>query len=175
MAAVASLQPSALVYREEQNFGWWVYALAVQSELLTSVVLYWIYQRGQEPTPLSSLALSLLALVGLAAPVLVVVGLLRMTTEVTPTDVWVWFGWVPTYRRFLPISAVRRVEVVTYRPVLDCGGWGIRTGLDGERVLNARGNRGVRLDLADGSRLLIGSQNPEALALAIERATLPGV
>ena len=67
-----------------------------------------------------------------------------------------------------------RLEVVSYRPLADYGGWGIRSGRDGERVLNARGNRGVRLDLADGSRLLIGSQRPEALALALERALRPG-
>jgi hypothetical protein len=42
-------------------------------------------------------------------------------------------------------------------------------------VLNARGDRGVRIELADGSRLLVGSQRPEDLALALERAMLrPG-
>ena len=35
-------------------------------------------------------------------------------------------------------------------------------------MLNARGNRGLRIDLADGTRLLIGSQRPETLALALE-------
>ena len=63
----------------------------------------------------------------------------------------------------------------SYRPLADYGGWGVRTGRDGERVLNARGNRGVRLDLSDGTRLLVGSQRPEALAVAIERAIRPGV
>ena len=75
-----------------------------------------------------------------------------MTTEVTPTEVRVWFGWVPIYRR---VGADRRAsaatDVVQYRPIVDYGGWGIRSGRDGERVLNARGNRGVRLELADGS------------------------
>ena len=113
--------------------------------------------------------------VGFGLPLLLVVGVLRMTTEVTPTDVRVWFGWVPTYRRVVPIAAIRRVEVVSYRPIPDYGGWGIRPGRDGERVLNARGNRGVRLDLTDGSRLLIGSQRPEELALAIEGALRPGI
>ncbi len=47
-------------------------------------------------------------------------------------------------------------------------------GRDGERALIARGNRGVRLELIDGSKLLIGSQRPEALAMALERALRPG-
>ena len=34
---------------------------------------------------------------------------------------------------------------------------------------------GIHIDLADGTRLLIGSQRPEALALALEHAMLrPG-
>jgi hypothetical protein len=175
--AVASFQPAAVVYREEQNFDWRVYALAALTEALVGLTLVWFYQKGHAPAfggPLKELALGLFALVGLCLPPLVVVGLLRMTTEVTPTDLRVWFGWVPTYRRFVAIGTIQRIEVVSYRPLADYGGWGIRSGRDGERVLNARGNRGVRLDLIDGTRLLIGSQRPEALAVAIERALRPG-
>jgi hypothetical protein len=70
---------------------------------------------------------------------------------------------------------VQKIEVVTYRPFRDFGGWGIRAGRNGERALCARGDRGVRLELLDGTRLLIGSQTPEALATAIERAVRPGL
>ena len=175
--AVASFQPAAVVYREEQNFDWRVYALALLAEVMVTLTLYWFYRHGHDPTTVGGplgLAFSLSALVGLVTPPLFVVGLLRMTTEVTPTDVRVWFGWIPTYRRFVPIGLVQKIEVVSYRPLADYGGWGIRSGRDGERVLNARGNRGVRLELSDGTRLLIGSQRPEALAVAIERALRPG-
>jgi hypothetical protein len=175
--AVASFQPAAVVYREEQNFDWRVYAATALAEGLVVLTLLWLSQHGHAPglggSP-KDLALALFAVVGLSAPPLAVVGLLRMTTEVTPTDLRVWFGWVPTYRRFVALGAIQRIEVVSYRPLRDYGGWGIRTGRDGERVLNARGNRGVLLDLGDGTRLLIGSQRPEALAVAIERAMRPG-
>lgn len=176
--AVAAFQPAAVVYREEQNFDWRVYALVALAEGLVGLTLAWFYQRGHAPAvggPLHELALGLLAVAGLCVPPLIVVGFLRMTTEVTPTDLRVWFGWVPTYRRFVVIGTVHRIEVVSYRPLVDYGGWGIRAGRDGERVLNARGNRGVRIDLSDGTRLLIGSQRPEALAIALEGVMLrPG-
>jgi hypothetical protein len=176
--AVASFQPAVVVYREEQNFDWRAYAVVALAEALIGLTLAWFYQKGHGAGAggaIHELARGLLAVAGLSIPPLVVVGLLRMTTEVTPTDLRVWFGWVPTYRRFVAIGTVRRIEVVTYRPLLDYGGWGIRTGRDGERVLNARGNRGVRLELSDGTRLLIGSQRPETLALAIEGTLRPGV
>jgi hypothetical protein len=77
---------------------------------------------------------------------------------------------VPSFRFAVPVSQIRAVEIVTYRPIRDVGGWGVRTGPEGERVLCARGNRGVRLHLADGTRLLIGSQTPEDLARMIDQA-----
>lgn len=175
--SVATFQPAAVVYREEQNFDWWVYALVALTEALVGVTLIWFNQDGHPPAAFGQpkeMALALFAVGGLCVPLLVVVGLLRMTTEVTTTDVRVWFGWIPTYRRFVGVGTIQKIEVVSYRPMVDYGGWGIRAGRDGERVLNARGNRGVRLELADGTRLLIGSQRPEALAVAIERAVRPG-
>ena len=59
-------------------------------------------------------------------PPVLVVGVLRMTTEVAPGVVRVWFGWVPTYRRLIDLSTVLRIEVIQYRPLRDYGGWGIR-------------------------------------------------
>ena len=111
-----------------------------------------------------SLEIPLALAVGLIVPSVLVMGVLRMTTEVTPAELRVWFGWIPTYRKAVPIGAITAMEVVRYRPIRECGGWGIRNGPDGERVLNARGDRGVRLQLQDGTRLLIGSQRPDDLA-----------
>lgn len=172
---VGTIQPPSAIYREEQRFGWWTYAVAA---LILGLCWYLFIDRGPAGGPAVGRRvqdLSGVAAAGMGLPILLVVGVLRMTTLVTPTEVRVWFGWIPAYRRILPIGTVARVEVVQYRPIADYGGWGIRHGPDGERVLNARGNRGVRLHLVDGSRLLIGSQRPEELALAVEGALRPGI
>ena len=173
--AVASFQPAAVVYREEQNFDWRAYALVFAVEVLWGVLL-WKLKRAADPAALlhlDAIEVPVGIAIFMALPVVIIVGFLRMTTEVTPTDLRVWFGWVPTYRRAIDAGMVRRAEVVTYRPWADCRGWGVRTGRDGERVLNARGNRGVRLELSDGSLLVIGSQRPEDLARAITTALQP--
>jgi hypothetical protein len=176
--AVASFQPAAVIYREEQNFDWRAYAVVLALEVLLWSVLLWQVQKAPNLLALLNhrpveLPLGVAACVAL--PVVLFLGFLRMTTEVTPTVLHVWFGWIPTYRRFIEVSTIVRLEVVSYRPLADYWGWGIRSGRDGERVLNARGNRGVRIELSDGTRLLIGSQRPEALALALERTMLrPG-
>jgi hypothetical protein len=174
--ALAAFPPAVVVYREEQSFDWRVYALVAAAEVLVWFGLVWFHQNGQRPAgggDLGTVELAVGLVVGLVVPGLILVGLLRMTTEVAPTDLRVWFGWIPTYRRIVPIGTIQRIEVVTYRPLADYGGWGIRQGRDGVRVLNARGNRGVRIDLADGTKLLIGSQRPEDLARALEQALRP--
>lgn len=169
MSTATAIPGPVAVYREEQLFGWWVYALMALMVAIACV----FYAIRPEADPARRDPATLAILVGLTLPAVFTLGVLRMTTEVTALRVEVWFGWIPTYRRVLDAGAVRRVEVVTYRPWADCGGWGIRTGRDGERVLNARGDRGVRLHMADGSRFLLGSQTPESLAAAIERAMNP--
>lgn len=177
--SVAALRPSAVVYREEQNFDWRVYAFVTFCELVSWGGLAW-YVRHAPPGRAAlgefhGLPVSWFAFCVLAAITVFLFALLRMTTEVSPTDVHVWFGWLPIYHKRVAAGAIQRIEVVTYRPILDYGFWGIRIGRDGERVLTAKGNRGVRLELTDGSRLLIGSQQPEALARAVERAVRPDV
>ena len=172
--AVAAIQPPSALFREEQRFGWWIYSL-----LALMMAMAWaLFERrgpiGQQAAALHGQQVLLGIAAGLVLPVVILVGVLRMTTLVTPTDVRVWFGLIPTYRRAIPIGSIGRVEVVQYRPILDCGGWGIRNGPDNERVFNARGNRGVRLHLIDGSKILIGSQRPEELALAVEGSLRPG-
>jgi hypothetical protein len=161
VSSVASLQPAAVVFREEQYFDWRVYALIALVEVLTGLGLVRVQGWSRE--------ILLGLVIGLALLMFLVVFLLHMTTEVTPTDVRVWFSWAPTYRRIVPISTIRSIDVVTFRPIADYGFWGIRTGRDGERALIARGNRGVRLEFTDGTRLVIGSQRPEALAAAMDR------
>ncbi len=168
--SVVAIQPPAAIYREEQRFGWWVYAL-----MLLMVGMAWALFEGRgliRPGIFGQRAQQLFFAVaaGMSLPIVFMLGVLRMTTIVTPADVRVWFGFFPTYRRSISMITIARVEVVQYRPIADYGGWGIRIGRDGERVLNARGNRGVRFHLIDGSRILIGSQRPEELALAVEGA-----
>ena len=175
MSIATALRPPTAIYREEQYFGWWIYALLA---VMVALGCAWL-GRGQfgpahaAPVHRGGLELPLVLAVGLTLPTVLVVGVLRMTTEVMLDGVQVWFGWLPTFRRAVPLSTIQRLEVVRYRPIQDCWGWGVRRGRDGELVLNARGDRGVRLTLVDGSHVLIGSQHPEELAAALRRALSP--
>jgi hypothetical protein len=165
VSSVATLRPATALFREEQYFDWRVYAMIASVEGFTGMGFL------HQSTWSRELLLGLV--IGTGLLLFLAVFVLRMTTEVTPTDVRVWFGWVPFYRRVVPLGDIRRIEPAAFRPIADYGFWGVRSGRDGERALIARGNRGVRLELADGSLLVIGSQRAEELAQALQSNMTP--
>lgn len=179
MSTVVTMRPAATIFHEEQTFDWRVFAVLGCLELFIGYWMVWFLRHWEPMAALLAQRWSpefiLTFLAAVAAPLGLTFALLHMTTEVTATEVRIWFGWLPVYRRALPITAIKRHELVQYRPILDHGGWGLRWGRDGERILTARGDRGVRLELIDGTRLLIGSQRPEELAETLERARNPEV
>lgn len=168
--SVVTIRPPAAIYREEQFFAWWIYAALGAMVAIGWGSVAWKFS-GRVDQAASSLPISWI--IGLVLPPALVLCVLRMTTEVAPGDCRIAYGFLPSYRRVIPLDLVARVEIVTYSAFRDHLFWGVHTAKDGERVLTARGSRGVRLHLADGSRILIGSQTPEALAAAIEGAMQP--
>jgi hypothetical protein len=90
-----------------------------------------------------------------------------LTTEVRGDGIYIRF--IPFHRQFrtMPFDAIQTYEARTYRPLKEYGGWGIRYGAAG-KAYNVSGNRGVQLILLSGRKILLGSQNPEELVLAID-------
>jgi hypothetical protein len=95
---------------------------------------------------------------------------LRQTTIVASDAVTVRYGFL--YRVRIPFSEIAHAKAVSYRPVRDYGGWGIR-GFGRRRALNTRGNQGVLITRADGSTILVGSQKPRELLAALARGGVP--
>ena len=144
---------------ERQAFAGWIYALLAASGAAGALSYRAAAQPGQ--------GAALLAALGLSA------NLLSLQTRVTRREIVVTFGALfPLYRRRIALADVVAAEAVTYSPLREYGGWGIR-GIGRDRTLNARGNRGVRLMLRNEERLLIGSQRPAELAAAIQEGMTP--
>lgn len=93
---------------------------------------------------------------------------IKLATKVESGKLSVSLRGLWTLRR-ISLAEVTGAEVVTYSPVEDYGGFGIRLTKRG-RAYIASGDRGVRLIFAKGGRILIGSQQPEKLAQAITAA-----
>jgi hypothetical protein len=105
-------------------------------------------------------------LAGVIFPVFLL--LTKLEVEVRPDGLFVRF--LPLHLRFkkIPLDEVIDVRSVTFSPLRDFGGWGIRYG-DQEKAYTINGRRGVRLTYKDGRGLLIGSLLPEELDMAIRK------
>ncbi|MHC1680803.1 MAG: DUF6141 family protein [Methanomassiliicoccales archaeon] len=105
----------------------------------------------------------LLVVFGILFPVFLLT--IHMTTTVTDT-INIRFFPIMNKPKRITRQEIVTYSVVTYRPISEYGGWGIK-GTAGHRAYNMVGNRGVRITFANGNTVLIGTQKPEQLYTAI--------
>lgn len=152
-------------FREEQRFGqWWLWALVLVGAGAgwLPLVLTLSGADGSQTGPWW-LVVATAAALGVGLPLLV--GVARLIVEVGADRVTIRFR--PFTVRTIDLAEVTSAEAVTYRPVRDYGGWGVKGWTRRKVAYNVSGNRGVLLTLRDGRTVLLGSQQPEALAAAI--------
>ena len=164
----------SLLHEEHQHFIRPVVALALCIVVLvadTALVAFILKQSAPAGAGghTAAVAAALVALSSIGAVALLV--FLRMETQVRTRGVYVRMRPLP-WAHITPESIVAH-RAVTYRPIRDYGGWGLRRTLRGDRAYNASGNRGVRLDFADGRHVLVGSQDADRLDRAV--AGIPGL
>ena len=86
----------------------------------------------------------------------------RLVTEARDGELVISLRGFWRSRRIL-LNEIRSAEVISYDPIRDYGGYGIRTGHFGKAYI-AAGTRGVRIKLANRATFIVGSQRSEELA-----------
>ncbi len=164
-----------MVYEEEQRFRQpWLWLLIGGTFGGVFVLLAWMaYQQLVLGHPMGNHPMSDRGLVmligGIGALDLGILGMLWaacLRVVVDAQAVRVRFRPFHRKERVFPLAEIAQAEAITYRPIAEYGGWGIRRGRAGW-AYNVSGNRGVRLTFHDGKRLLIGSARADELARAI--------
>ena len=151
-----------VAYEEVTPLPAWVWLIVVGSFLAGA----WATWRAS-PGPIET---GLAAAVVLLGPLVfsALIGSLRV--RVTHSSLVVGFGRLQWIQKHIPFSDIVDIEAVTYSPLLEFGGWGIRFGFGGKRAWTIRGNRAVRLRLRNGKLVYIGSEDPDRLAERIRQA-----
>jgi hypothetical protein len=153
-----------MVFRETQQVReMWVIALVVVIALGPWIALLRTITSGgpNVRSRLPSVGFLVIFLVfGVALPSMLFS--MNLITEVR-TD-GVCLKYVPFHRTFrcFAYSEIATINVRTYRPVAEYGGWGLRSGRAG-RAYNVSGDQGLQIVMKTGDRILIGTQQPEAL------------
>ena len=87
----------------------------------------------------------------------------NLTTIINKNEINLRF--FPFHLSFIkyPWNSIERFEIITYKPISEYGGWGIRYGKKG-KAYNVRGNMGLQLYFKNGRRILIGTQKASELS-----------
>jgi hypothetical protein len=149
-------------FEETQYLRWWLNAImAGGCVLLGGALMATALAEGSSMSP--AIAVPLLVLLLLVGIILL---FFRMTTTVYRDRIVVRFGWTNLVRFTIPLAEVKSCRPVTYRPLLEFGGWGIRLGWKGRRAYSMRGNRAAEV-VTTRRTILIGSDVPEQLCAAV--------
>lgn len=95
--------------------------------------------------------------------------LLGLTVEVWRSGLRFGLGNGRLIRSSLEYAEIESLESVTYRPIVEFGGWGVR-GFGRRRAWTASGNQAVRLRLTDEREVYLGSEAPRRLEERIRTA-----
>jgi hypothetical protein len=93
----------------------------------------------------------------------------RLETEVYADSIRYRFIPFHLSAQSIPLERLKSFKATKYNPILEYGGWGIRYGFKG-KAYNVSGSRGVRLELKNGSGMMVGSRRSEEMEQAIEAA-----
>jgi len=114
----------------------------------------------------SGLKVSLILAIVLVTALIVLFAKAKLITQIDKK--FISYKFFPLHKSYRKIAwkSVSKCEVVTYQPVSQYGGWGIRAGKNG-KVFSVSGNRGLQIVLRTGERILIGTTKANELSMAI--------
>ena len=151
------MQPGVL-YKERTSFAWWVHVLIWGC---LSIAVFAGLAGGGEGDVLQRSAAPVG--IGLSIPLLFYGVFGFLNTEVSKTGIrlsWGPFGFI---KKSISFESITKVEAVTYRPLAEFGGWGIR-GMGKKKAWTVRGNRAVRMEMKGEKVFYLGSDRPERIA-----------
>lgn len=170
-----------ILFREDQRFrSHWLmlfigagclFALVSASYLLI-VQVFLGHPLGNRPMSNGAAVAVALLEIALAIGLVALFRSAVLQVEVTTRGLFLRFRPFHRKTRQIDLNDVTAIEAVTYRPLRDYGGWGIRRGAK-SRCYNVSGEEGVRILYANGYHVLIGSEHAPELAAALHKIWTP--
>ena len=160
------------LYEERSGWSWWVHSLIWIIFLAALVPLFELAEgnvgssEGAMPVGVAVLCLSL----GFGIPSLFYLLMGQLRTRVTGEEIDMRWGFAEVIKKKIPFEKIEGAEAVTYSPIREFGGWGIRVGANKKKGWTICGNRALVLNLKDGARFYLGSDKPERILQWVQSA-----
>lgn len=152
-------------YEERTGWAWWAH-LGFSIICLAAVFPLAELAQGKiwgqgDAMPLAG-AIFCLSL-GFGIPVAIYLFLGEIRVRVRGDGVEAAWGYSEMIRKWIPFGEIDSLEAVTYSPLREFGGWGIRAGRGGKTAWTTQGNRALCFFLRGRGQFWLGSKHPERL------------
>lgn len=157
----SSFNAMAREFREIQRFNqWWIYVIPGISLLIMLIIgILPLHDKHGELIRFSDILIPLIGFVLTGAWVLS----LRLATIVNEQGIDARFKAMPFAHKTFSWAEIEKAEVLSYSPLAEYGGWGLRYGFSAGWCYNVRGKTGLKLRLKNGKQFMIGTQQPGLL------------
>ncbi|MEZ5333815.1 MAG: DUF6141 family protein [Methanolobus sp.] len=160
-----------MIFREVQRFTQlWLWVIVLGTALLSwyGAIEQLVYGHPYGNNPASDQGMFLVwILTGILLPLFILS--IRFVIEIRNSGIYVKFFPLHLSFKHFSYEDIISYKAITYRPLLDYGGWGIRYASKG-KAYNIKGNKGLLLEFKDGRHLLLGSQEPDILKMSVDQA-----
>jgi hypothetical protein len=152
-----------VVILEEQRFNQkWIYIILFSILAISIVIGIAVFINKEEHYLLSMLPVALM--------IALIVLFKRMTLSMRINDQLLAYRFKPFQLRYKTIDkgAVDSLSVISYNPIADYGGWGIRVGAKGWAYTTS-GSYGISIRLKNKKHVLIGTNKPEDISAFLQQ------
>ena len=120
--------------------------------------------------PMSNEGIWVVTSVSILIPLLIIQLFLLMKLETQIKEDGIYVRYLPFQMKFKYYSwtDLSKCYVRQYSPVGEYGGWEMK-GRGNNKALNISGNKGLQLEIKDGKKLLIGTNNPDEITSILHK------
>ena len=160
-----------ILFSERQKFNqWWLWIILLA---INGITIWGVYKQLIAGQTFGDKPMSNIGLLFTAAPLLIITILIlnmRLDTLIKKDGIYVrFFPFHLSFKKF-PWEKISLSYIRKYSAIADYGGWGIRLGMFGKgKAWNVSGDKGLQLEFINKKKLLIGTNQPEALAATLEK------
>ena len=158
-----------ILFTETQRFRqWWLMLIIIGINLVAiwgfvqQVILGHTF--GDKPTSNAGIIAFLIFTIVISIFLLSI----TLKTEITDEGVSIQFFPFINKPQSIPWNSLSDYKLIQYNALKEYGGWGLRFKSSG-KAYNIAGNHGLLLEFPNGKTLLIGTQKPEELLVALKK------
>ncbi|HYG14619.1 MAG TPA: hypothetical protein VEC12_02630 [Bacteroidia bacterium] len=156
-----------MMYEETQGYKKLLWLLIPMPITLVMIFTFWLAEK--DPAEKTEILYGLLMVVGVELLVLLLFLNMKLVTRINREGIT--YHYRPFLKaRYYSWNDIKTAAVRKYNPIGEYGGWGLKAGWKkNNKAYNVWGNKGLQLELKDGNKVLIGTQQHQDMVSFLRR------